>query len=673
MRKTSQNRIRNIGIIAHVDAGKTTTAERVLYYTGKNYRMGNTYEGNTTLDYDTQERQRGITINSAATTVFWHEHQINIIDTPGHIDFNIEVKRALRVLDGAIVVFDGVAGVEPQTETNWRLADEYHVPRIALINKLDRMGANYLRVVDMLQERLGVTPLVLYLPIGSEDGFHGVVDLVNEQALYWSSTQGVAYETGAIPVELLEEVQYWRAQLVELAVEQDDTLLQNWLENRDPSAEELKACIRKGTLSGAFVPVLAASAYRSYGIEPLLDAVVDYLPAPNEVSHVVNSDPDAPFVALLFKVIADRHGQLSFLRLYRGRLHAGDTVLNAVTGERERVSRLYEMHADQRNELEQAQAGDIVAVMGIKNAVTGHTLSDSAEPVVLEKIVAAEPVIDIAIEAKKKDDQQRLALALQALIKEDPSLHIRQDAESGQTILSGMGELQLEVRLEDLRQRFHVEVNTGRPQVAYRETITQKVVERYLHKKQSGGPGQYAEVVLELEPLLEGQSIQFESRIVGGAVPREYIPGVEAGVRRAAQAGVLGGFPCVDMKVTLLDGSYHEQDSSVMAFEQAAVAAFQAASRKAHPVVLEPLMQVQVHMPMVALGDVIGDLSRRRGQVYAQEVQGLYGVVQAYVPLQEMFGYIGSLRALTSGRGNFNMQFARYAQAPASIVAKLAA
>lgn len=673
MRKTSQNHIRNIGIIAHVDAGKTTTAERVLYYTGKNYRMGNTYEGNTTLDYDMQERQRGITINSAATTVFWHEHQINIIDTPGHIDFNIEVKRALRVLDGAIVVFDGVAGVEPQTETNWQLADEYHVPRIALINKLDRMGANYLRVADMLHERLGVTPLVLYLPIGQEDGFHGVVDLINKQALYWPSTQGVAYETGPIPVEMLEQVQHWRAKLVEQAVEQDDTLLQNWLENREPNAEALKACIRKGTLSGAFVPVLAASAYRSYGIEPLLNAVVDYLPAPNEVNHVVNSDPDAPFVALLFKVIADRHGQLSFLRLYRGRLHAGDTVLNAVTGERERVSRLYEMHADQRNELEEAQAGDIVAVMGIKNAVTGHTLSDSAEPVVLEKIVAAEPVIDIAIEARKKDDQQRLALALQALIKEDPSLHIRQDAQSGQTILSGMGELQLDVRLEDLRQRFHVEVNTGRPQVAYRETITQKVVERYLHKKQSGGPGQYAEVVLELQPLAEGEGIQFESRIVGGAVPREYIPGVEAGVRRAAQAGVLSGFPCVDLKVTLLDGSYHEQDSSVMAFEQAAVAAFQAASRKAHPVMLEPLMQVQVHMPVASLGDVIGDLSRRRAQVYAQEVQGLYGVVQANVALQEMFGYIGSLRALTSGRGNFNMQFARYAQAPASIVANLAA
>ena len=668
-----RNRIRNIGIIAHVDAGKTTTAERILYYTGKNYRMGNTHAGDTTLDYDEQERKRGITINSAATTVFWRDHPINIIDTPGHIDFNIEVKRSLRVLDGAVVVFDGVAGVEPQTETNWRLADQYHVPRIALVNKLDRTGADFARVVEMIRERLDVVPLVLYLPIGSEGEFNGVVDLLQQRALYWASSSGEAYQVDSIPAEMADTAQQWRSKMVELAVEQDDALLARWLYGAEPSVEELRACIRRGTIAGAFVPVLAASAYRSYGIEPLLDAVVDYLPAPAEVQNPVDSDPDAPLVALLFKVIADQHGQLSFLRVYRGQLHAGDTVLNATTGKRERISRLYEMHADQRNEVKLAQAGDIVAVMGIKDAVTGHTLSDPAHPVVLEQIVAADPVIDIAIEPKKQADQQRLGLALQALVREDPSLHVRQDSDSGQIILSGMGELQLDVRLEDLRQRFNVEVNTGRPQVAYRETITKTVEERYLHKKQSGGPGQYAEVVLRLEPLPEGQGIQFESKIVGGAVPREYIPGVQAGVRRAAQAGVLGHFPCVDIRVTLLDGSYHEQDSSVMAFEQAAVAAFQAAVRKAGPVVLEPLMRVQVHTPAAALGDSIGDLSRRRGIIHAQDVQGQFCVVEASVPLQEMFGYIGTLRALTSGRGSFNMQFERYAQAPDAVAMRLAA
>lgn len=677
--KKIENKTRNIGIIAHVDAGKTTTAERILYYTGENHRIGDTHKGDTSMDFEAQEKAKGITINSAATKVFWRDYPINIIDTSGHIDFNIEVKRSLRVLDGAVVVFDGVAGVEPQTEANWGLADQYCVPRIALINKLDRTGANFLRVVEMIRMRLGVVPLVLYLPVDSEGSFNSVIDLLHERVLYWPNSEGVAYEVRSIPADMNELVQLWREKLVELAVEQDEHVLQRWLDGEQPTADELQACIRKGTIAGAFVPVLAASAYRNYGIEPVLDAVVDYLPAPDEVESSVPSDPNAPLVALLFKVVASQHGQLSFLRIYRGCLHAGDTVLNATTGKRERVSRLYEMHASQRIEVDLAQAGDIVAVVGLKDAMTGHTLTDPAYAVILEEIVAPDSVIDIAIEPKTQADQQRLGVALQTLVREDPSLHARQDPDSGQIILSGMGELQLEVRLEDLRARFNVEVKTGKPQVAYRETVLRAVKERYLHKKQSGGPGQYAEVEIMLEPLLQGEGIQFESKIIGGAVPREYIPGIEAGIRRAMQAGVLGGFACVDMKVTLLDGSYHEQDSSITAFEQAGAQAFYAAMRKATPVLLEPVMCVQVYTPAQMLGSCMGDLSRRRGLIRAQEVQGGHqinspdsentrvSVIEASVPLQEMFGYIATLRTLTSGRGSFNMQFECYAQTPQSI------
>ncbi|MFT4171160.1 MAG: elongation factor G [Rhodocyclaceae bacterium] len=668
------NTLRNIGIIAHVDAGKTTTTERVLFYTGENHRIGEVHDGRATMDFDPQEIKRGITINSAATTVSWRDHKINVIDTPGHIDFNIEVNRSLRVLDGAVVVFDGVAGVEPQTETNWRLADKYHVPRIAFVNKLDRTGADFARVVDMIRERLGVTPLVLHLPIGNEAEFHGVVDLVRNRALVWPSDKADRpVDITAVPAELAEQAARLRAVLIEQAVEQDDAALAAYLDGREPDAEQLIACIRRGTLTGAFVPVLAGSAFKNRGIEPLLDAVVDYLPAPTDIVSDLGNAVDAPLAALVFKLLADEHGQLSYIRVYRGRLRAGDSVLNASTGKRERISRLYEMHADKRREIDVVEAGGIAAVVGVKDAATGDTLADPAHPIVLEQIAAPEPVIDIAIEPKTQADQQHLAHGLQALLREDPSLRIRHDPDSGQTILSGMGELQLEVKLEDLRQRHGVEVLTGKPQVAYRETITRAADTRYLHKKQSGGPGQYAEVVLHIEPLERGTGLQFESRVVGGAVPREFVPAVEAGVRRAAQAGIIAGYPVVDLKVVLLDGSHHERDSSAMAFELASGAALRQALREAGSVVLEPVMAVEVTTPADHVGDVMGDLNRRRGTIRAQEARGTAAVIEAHVPLQEMFGYIGNLRALSSGRAQFSMQFDHYAPAPQALQKQLAA
>ncbi|MBC8055063.1 MAG: elongation factor G, partial [Rhizobiales bacterium] len=534
--------LRNIGIIAHVDAGKTTTTERILFYTGENHRIGEVHDGNTTMDFDPQERARGITINSAATTVFWHGTQINVIDTPGHIDFNIEVNRSLRVLDGAVVVFDGVAGVEPQTETNWRLADKYRVPRLAFVNKLDRVGADYLRVVQMIEDRLGVRALVLQLPIGAEETFRGVVDLVAWRALLWSGVAGEPLHAAEIPDDLREQAAAYRARLVEAVVEQDDTLLQAWLDGDTPSAAQLHAGIRRGTLTGAFVPVLAGSAFKNRGIEPLLDAVVAYLPAPGEAKGDDNqpeADPEGPLVALAFKVVADDHGTMTFVRVYRGRLHTGDTVLNTSTGKTERVSRLYEVHADKHEERALLEAGDIAAIVGLKNTLTGHTLTgngaaDRAHPLVLEQITIPPPVIDIAIEPKTQADQQQLGKALHALVKEDPSLRVRQDAESGQTILSGMGELQLEVTVEKLRTRHRVDVSVGRPQVAYRETITEVAEVTHLHKKQSGGPGQFAQVTLRLAPLARGEGVRFVNALVGGAVPREYVPAVEAGVRRAA-------------------------------------------------------------------------------------------------------------------------------------------
>ena len=681
--RTSHARaLRNIGIIAHVDAGKTTTTERILFYTGANHRVGEVHDGNTTMDFDPQERARGITINSAATTVFWHGAQVNVIDTPGHVDFNIEVNRSLRVLDGAVVVFDGVAGVEPQTETNWRLADKYHVPRIAFINKLDRVGADYLRVVQMLQDRLGVKPLVLQLPIGAEDTFRGVVDLVEQRALLWpGGVAGEPFEVAAIPAELREFAATWRARLVEAVVEQDDALLQAWLNGDEPSAEQLRAGIRRGTLSGAFVPVLAGSAFKNRGVEPLLDAVVAYLPAPGEVQgdeQQPEADPEGPLAALAFKVVADDHGVMTFVRVYRGRLRAGDTVLNTSTGRTERVARLYEVHADKHEERELLQAGDIGGIVGLKDTLTGQTLTgnsaaDRKHPLVLEQIAIPEPVIDVAVEPKTQADQQLLGKALHALVREDPSLRVRQDAESGQTILSGMGELQLEVTIEKMRARHHVNVGVGRPQVAYRETISKIAQVTHLHKKQSGGPGQFAEVTLRLAPLERGTGIRFASEIVGGAIPRQYIPAVEAGVRRAAEVGAVAGYPMVDFEATLLDGRFHERDSSTLAFELAAVAAFRDAAAHAAPQVLEPLMAVEVITPPDHLGDVIGDLHRRRGSVRGQQPRGNAAVVDAQVPLKEMFGYIGHLRAMTSGRAQYSMQFDHYAVAPSSVAAELLA
>ncbi|HEY9100657.1 elongation factor G [Chitinimonas sp.] len=671
-------KLRNIGIIAHVDAGKTTLSERILYYTGENHRLGEVHDGAATMDFDPQEQARGITINSAATTVFWDDHQINLIDTPGHIDFNIEVNRSLRVLDGAVVVFDGVAGVEPQTETNWRLADRYRVPRLAFVNKLDRTGADFYRVVDMIRERLGVAPLVLQLPIGIEGDFNGLVDLVDMVALQWPvGGEPAPYVRGDIPSELLAAAQRYRKQLVETAVEQDDALLGAYLDGQEPSSEALHAAIRKGTIAGAFVPVVLGAAFKNKGVEPLLDAAIAYLPAPGEVEvageHDIAVDPDGPLAALAFKVIHDDHGTLTFLRLYRGKLAVGDAVLNANNGKRERVARLYEMHADRKQEKTLAVAGDIVAVAGLKQTVTGDTLTAQDHALVLERIEAPEPVIDVAVEPRTQADQQNLLKGLQALLQEDPSLHLRQDHDSGQTVLSGMGELQLEVTLEKLRSRFKVEVNVGQPQVAFRESISRAVEVRHVHKKQSGGPGQFAEVVLRVEPLERGAGVQFESVVVGGSVPREYLPGVEAGVRNTAKVGVVAGYPVVDFKVTLLDGSYHERDSSPLAFELATAAALRQAFNQAGPVLLEPVMAVEVITPMDYLGDVIGDINRRRGLVRKQEMRGNASVVDAHVPLKEMFGYIGHLRAMSSGRASFTMQFDHYEVVPAQIAAAIAA
>jgi len=677
--------LRNIGIIAHVDAGKATTTERILFYTGANHRVGEVHDGNTTMDFDPQERARGITINSAATTVFWHGTQINVVDTPGHIDFNIEVNRSLRVLDGAVVVFDGVAGVEPQTETNWRLADKYHVPRLAFINKLDRVGADCLRVVQMLQERLGVRPLVLQLSIGAEDTFHGVVDLVEMRALLWSGVAGEPVQPADIPDDLRAQAAVYRARLIEAVVEQDDALLQALLNGDEPSADRLRAGIREGTLAGAFVPVLAGSAFKNRGVEPLLDAVVAYLPAPGEVTWQEagdatqpEDDADSPLAALAFKVVTDDHGTMTFMRVYRGRLRAGDTVLNTATDKTERVSRLYEVHADKHVERELLEAGDIGAVVGLKdtltaNTLTGRSAADRAHPLVPEQITIPSPVIDVAIEPKAQADQQMLGKALHALVREDPSLRVRQDAESGQTILSGMGELQLEVTVEKLRARHHVNVNVGRPQMAYRETITKAAEVTRLHKKQSGGPGQFAQVTLRIVPLARGEGVRFVNASVGGAIPREYVPAVEAGVRRAAETSVIAGFALVDFEATLLDGAFHERDSSTLAFELAAVAAFRKAAELAGAQVLEPVMAVEVITPADHLGDVIGDLHRRRGAVRGQQPRGNAVAVEAHVPLKEMFGYIGHLRAISSGRAQYSMQFDHYEVAPASVSAQLLA
>lgn len=675
-RTVSNAHLRNLGVIAHVDAGKTTTTERILYYTGESHRIGDVNDGTAQMDFDPQEQKRGITIHSAAVTVHWKGTQLNLIDTPGHIDFNIEVNRSLRVLDGAVVVFDGVAGVEPQTETNWRLADKYRVPRIAFINKLDRVGADFHRVVAMMEERLGVRVVPLQIPIGVESDFRGVVDLLSMRARIWDKDDASApYREADVPADLLEQAQRARARLVEAAVEQDDAALQAYVNGEEIAVDVLRASIRKSALAGAFVPALAGSAFKNRGVEPLLDAVVDYLPSPDDIVREGSNGKPAtaadPFSALAFKVVTDDHGAKVFVRVYGGRLGRGDVVLNTSTGKTERVSRLYEVHADKHIERDELVAGDIAAVVGLKDTLTGHTLSDPAHPVVLEQISVPEPVIHVAIEPKASADQQGLSKALQSLLREDPSLRLQHDAESGQTILSGMGELQLEVSIEKLRARYGVNVAVGRPQVAYRETIAHRTEVTHVHKKQSGGPGQFAEVRLLLEPLPRGEGIRFESRIVGGAVPREFIPAVEAGIRRAALAGVVAGFPATDFVAILVDGSFHERDSSTLAFELAAMAAFREAFAKAGPQVLEPVMAVEVITPADYLGDAIGDLNRRRGMVRGQGQRGNAATVEAEVPLKEMFGYIGSLRALSSGRAQYSMQLDHYGVVPAGEMAAL--
>lgn len=664
--------IRNVGIIAHVDAGKTTTTERILYFAGASHRVGDVHDGNTVMDFDPQERARGITINSAATSVDWHDTRINLIDTPGHIDFNIEVNRSLRVLDGAVVVFDGVAGVEPQTETNWRLADEYGVPRIAFINKLDRSGADFERVVAMMRARLSGRPLLLQLPLGHEDGFVGVIDLLGMRALRWASDRiGAGYLSEPVPETHRALAEQHRRVLEEAVAELDDAWLQDWVDGKPMSEAQLRAGIRRGTLTGVLVPVLAGSAYRNRGVEPLLDAIVDYLPAPEDVAakHLPDAPDGEPFAALAFKLVNDDHGAMVFVRVYRGRVQAGDTVLNVSTGKRERLSRLYEIHADRRVERTHLQAGDIAGVIGLRDTLTGHTLADPAHPLVLEAIEVPEPVIDIAIEARTQADQQNLSRALQAVGREDPSLRIHHDPDSGQVLLSGMGELQLDVTLEKIRRRHRVDVVAGRPQVAYRETITRIAEVSHEHKKQNGGVGQYARLKLRLSPLAAGQGLTFDNRITGGAIPREFIPAIESGVRGAARSGVVAGFPVVDLHVELLDGAFHERDSSAMVFELAAAAALRQGVLDAAPTLLEPVMAVDVNTPTESLGDVIGDLSRRRGEIRAQDLRERSIIVQAQVPLAEMFGYIGRLRALSSGRASFTMQFDHYAPAPAGSVA----
>lgn len=674
-----ENRLRNIGIIAHVDAGKTTLTERILYLTGKSHHLGEVHTGDTVMDFDPEERKRGITIQSAATTVPWRGHAITLIDTPGHIDFNIEVNRALRVLDGAVVVFDGVAGVEPQTETNWRLADRYRVPRIAFVNKLDRVGADFPRVLTMMAERLGVRPVALQLPLGQEAGFQGVVDLLRRVAIRWVGDGPDAHaEKGAIPPDMGDAMAAARSRLVEAVVEQDDGLLDDWLAGREIDPEVLRAALRRATLAGRLVPVLCGAAFRNKGVGPLLDAVVDYLPAPGEgpaaiaeggQSPLANAgDPAAPLVALAFKVSSDDHGSLTFLRLYRGTLHPGDSVENTHTGRRERVARVYRVHANKRQDLPQAGAGEIVAVTGLKDTLTGHTLCAPGHPVVLEEISVPTPVIEVAVDAADSQAEEALHRALHALVREDPSLCLRQDEETGQTLLAGMGELQLEVSLARLAQQKGLVVRTGAPRVAYRETLARAVSVRHLLRKQTGGPGQYAEVALRLEPLERGAGLQVENRIHGGVIPREFIPGVETGIRRAAQGGLLG-HPVVDVRVILEDGSAHERDSSVLAFEVAAAAAFREGLEQGGTRLLEPVMAVEVVTPEEALGACIGDLNRRRGTIREQVREGGQGRsstlrLRAEVPLARLFGYIGDLRALSAGRASYTMAFAHYGEAP---------
>ena len=686
----SLDRIRNIGITAHIDAGKTTTTERILYYTGMSHRIGEVHDGNTTTDYMEQERERGITITSAAVTCEWKNHRINIIDTPGHIDFNIEVNRSLRVLDGAVFIIEGVAGVQPQSETNWRLADRYNVPRVVFINKLDRTGADFFRSVASLKEKLDIVALPLQLPIGAEDKFVGVVDLVEMKAIIWEGGElGAKYHDEPIPADLLDQAKEYRQLLLDTALSVDDAAMEEYFERGDVATATLKRCIKAGSISGAFRPVLCGTAFKNKGVQPLLDAVIDYLPSPVDVPgikvaaeddederaerRIIKADPTAPFAGLAFKIINDKYGTLTFVRVYAGTLRSGDTVLNTTREHRERIGRMFQMHADKRQEIKEVQAGDIAAFVGLKDTATGDTLASEKDPVVLERMAFPVPVIDISVEPRTKEAVEKMTLGLQKLAGEDPSLRLRTDQESGQTILSGMGELHLEIIIDRLRREYGVEANIGAPQVAYRETITRPYTETYTHKKQTGGSGQYAEVKIIFEPQERNGGVVFENAVVGGAVPKEYIPAVEKGIRSQAETGVLAGFPTVDFRYTLIDGKYHDVDSSALAFEIAAKAAFREGMKKAGPIILEPIMDVEVTTPQDHVGDVVGDLNRRRGMIQSQESSGSTVIVRAHVPLKEMFGYISDLRSMTKGRASFTMQFHHYDPVPRNIADEIMA
>ena len=680
-------RYRNIGIMAHIDAGKTTTTERILYYTGKSYKIGEVHEGTATMDWMEQEQERGITITSAATTCFWNDHRINIIDTPGHVDFTIEVERSLRVLDGAVACFDGVAGVEPQSETVWRQADKYRVPRMCFVNKLDRTGANFDMCVGMIRDRLGARPAVLYLPIGIESQFKGLVDLVENRAIVWlEESLGAKFEYQDIPADMADAAAAARMDLIEMAVEQDDDVMETYLGGEEPDVATLKRLIRKGTLNFSFVPVLCGSAFKNKGVQPLLDAVVDYLPSPLDVPAIKGvkldgetedtrpADDNAPFSALAFKIMNDPFvGTLTFARIYSGKLDSASTVMNSVKDKKEKVGRMLLMHANDREDIQVAYAGDIVALAGLKDTTTGDTLCAPNAPIILERMEFPDPVIEVAVEPKTKADQEKMGVALNRLAREDPSFRVTSDHESGQTIIKGMGELHLEILVDRMKREFKVEANVGAPQVAYRESLAKSVELVYTHKKQSGGSGQFGEVKVVLEPGERGSGIQFIDEIKGGNIPREYIPSVEKGMRETAETGSLIGFPIIDFNIRLIDGKYHDVDSSALAFEITGRGAMREGARKAGIKLLEPIMKVEIVTPEDYLGDVIGDLNSRRGQIQGTDSRGNAQVVEAMVPLANMFGYVNELRSFTQGRAQYTMQFSHYEEVPANVAEEVKA
>jgi len=680
-RITPLDRYRNIGIAAHIDAGKTTTTERILYYTGKSHKIGEVHDGAATMDFMEQEQERGITITSAATTCFWRDHRINIIDTPGHVDFTIEVERSMRVLDGAVAVFDAVAGVEPQSETVWRQADKYRVPRICFVNKMDRTGADYPRCIQMMIDRLGTRPLVITWPIGTEANFKGVVDLVRMKAVIWHEEQlGAKFDEVDIPADLLDKAKELHTHLVEMAVEEDEHLLEKYLEGHHPGVDDLKRCIRKGTTAFKFVPVMCGSAFKNKGVQPLLDAVVDYLPSPLDIPPVRGmvphkdkeverpADDKAPFAGLAFKIMDDPFvGSITFVRIYSGTVLSGTSVLNSVKDKHERVGRMLLMHANSREDIKEANAGDIVALAGLKFTTTGETLCDAKNPVILERMEFPDPVIEVAIEPKTKADQEKMGMALQRLAQEDPSFRVSTDAESGQTILKGMGELHLEIKVDILKRTYKVDANVGAPQVAYRETLARPVTIDYIHKKQTGGSGQFARVKVEYSPLPPGSGFEFENDIVGGAIPKEFIPSVEKGIKAQKESGLIAGFPVIDFKARLIDGAFHEVDSNALTFDIAARASFRELADKNAAKMLEPIMKVEVVTPEEFLGNVIGDLNGRRGQVQGTDTRGNAQVIAAMVPLANMFGYINSLRSMSQGRAQYTMQFDHYETVPQAI------